>query len=216
MPLIVRVSIGRFCSSVVSIVLATFDWVVSMSGASPVTVSVSVRPARDSLKSTVRVELTSSLTFSRIAGCEARQVGLDLIRPGLESRDGVLALLVGDRGPHHARADVGDGDSDSGEHSVSLVENPAVERAGRPAPVRERHGHQHAQCDQRHCAAHDLHSAPTCAYHLLVSRQDRTLERAVARAFAPYRNEVARLVTRRLRESQGTAPPPPSVPNRVE
>ena len=33
MPLIVRVSMGRFCTSVVSIVLETFDCVVSMSGA---------------------------------------------------------------------------------------------------------------------------------------------------------------------------------------
>ena len=89
MPLIVRVSIGRFCISVASMVLATFDCVTSISGASPVTVSVSARPASASLKSTVSVALTSSLTFSRVAGCEAGQLGLDLVyvpvsSPGME------------------------------------------------------------------------------------------------------------------------------------
>lgn len=60
-----RVIIGRFWSSVVWIVLATFDWVTSIIGASPVTVRVSCRPASASLKSADIVALMVSCTLLR-------------------------------------------------------------------------------------------------------------------------------------------------------
>jgi hypothetical protein len=66
--LTLRVIIGRLWTSVVSIVDANFDCVVSISGASPVTVSVSVSPARASLKSIVIVVLSPNVTRLRIAG----------------------------------------------------------------------------------------------------------------------------------------------------
>ena len=129
MPLIVRVIIGRFCTSVVSIVLATFDWVVSMSGDWPVTVSVSSRPAR--LSSEVdgdrRVHVEPDIGPDRCR--EAGQVGLDFIRARLEPRYGIQTFLVGDRGARDASAEVGRGDRDSREYRVSLIENPAVEGA---------------------------------------------------------------------------------------
>ena len=68
MPLTLRVIIGRFCSSVVWIVDATFDCVASIIGASPVTVSVSLSDAIVILKLSVIVAFTASVTRSRAAG----------------------------------------------------------------------------------------------------------------------------------------------------
>ena len=67
-PLMLRVIIGRFWSSVVSMVDANFDCVTSISGAWPVTVSVSSTPARASLKSSVIVALIANVTRLRVAG----------------------------------------------------------------------------------------------------------------------------------------------------
>ena len=67
-PLTLRVIIGRFCSSVASIVEATFDCVTSMSGAAPVTVTASATPASASRKSSVIVALMASVTPSRAVG----------------------------------------------------------------------------------------------------------------------------------------------------
>ena len=118
---------------------ATWVELMSTSGDSPVTVTVSVSVATCMAKGTERFCPTSSSTSGTTIGGEARKLGLQLVAAGRQAAQPVLAALVADVAVNATGGQRGRGDRDARQRAARRIGHGAENGS----LLRERRG-----CDQ--------------------------------------------------------------------
>ena len=106
--------------------MATFDCVTSISGASPVTLIVSATPTRASLKSIVMRGVDRQRHVLARRGREPRQVRLDVVDAGLESRQEYMPSPLVTAVRTTPVFSLSDGDGHPRQDGVARVDDPPL------------------------------------------------------------------------------------------